>query len=1434
MAHCSQTAQEFIRNAFAPQIAILCSEDADTLSLKNNLRFVELLQPFSSPKSEVRISDPSGTLVTIKNFKIYFEDMNRRPPQPTLGKKILSEAVASSPWDQESSKPIVSWTGGISTNLTLQTSTPWFEEWREIFLQLQYPSDHEFTKHYVACIIVISAGSENPMDQLNRLSQYQHQQQHQNPTHFPKWFSPNILKYYLLLHDIDDVEATNAEKVFEEMTSAYGKSNCYHLQINSKPGQQQPDSSIPNPWQRLLKRRHLVEGNGLTSTCSETSSGTATPRENVVDLPSRVTEGESSEGSEPIAHPLSPVAPPLDENNGIIDQFPTDVPLLVNRHSLPVSNTNNSSFSMSNTYCPCLNPSDVENIKTFVDEFCLQALIPYVERQIRYLNDVVTNRSRSKSLLSATRRWLGGSKVNASNNANSVVYSQEATELQTRRLGDLCFMFGLYEQAYNAYYTAKNDFKSDQAWLYFAGAQEMAALSSFMQNQQDFPKRYFEGSLHTYLNVCKVYNFAIRLTLLCTEVLKSCQEYGESAMIFIKMTSEESDLLSALMLEQAAHCFINSKRPLLRKYAFHMTLAGHRYSKAGQRAHSLRSYKQAFQVYFGHGWILAEDHIHYTMGKQAFQLKLNQESLEATTRLIDQGTKKSSSTQQSPTQQLAYMREFLNILDKCLKEQKNTKQDLISLNIPLLNSQNTKVLIGNPIPSPKESDWCSCSHVNFSDEDFREKRWFALERELITAVRGHPSMIFKPNLQRLTSGTPNTYSPFVPVKERISVQVHLMNPLLVSLTLSSIRPLYSFFDEQESEIEDDSCVIYDIVPGFNMPPDSEQVVAIDLWPQRIGRIHIKGIAYKISLTPDVILANESCTPVTVEVKQDIEVKGPRLNNTLQERSNVVYARDERLNIKVLPSLPNLSVELENPPPVLSCGEIQHINIRFRNNGPVPLTKLLVAISDPQHIYLTLEESKFSEHNLGEIREYKHLKANKNRDTVTRITNIPLPNGILGAGESLSGHLWLHAPSNPGAFDVELLFYYHSSDEKQEKDRYRLVRHLSSIYLYPSINVNVKSCRSSSLICGERHSSGSLSHRHSSNLVFHITNKCEIENSIGKVELLGVSVNSSSYALVPRQLKETNALEVGQSCQLCVQCGHVQKTKDEVILTCMPFRQKMSLPGCWWEFTLRERLMLPDLSPDLPPPNPAATYDPPPPTQNQIDGKSLKESLELDIVATVHWRGRRGEEVLVGQHSMYLAQYVEEKEENWDVGLQNIEDHPPIRIIKEEEENIIEDLVFPPLSDQQNLVKVMLEYPKEISHNFKDSSLCRVKFEVHFYNSSACTLMAEVEFSSKMQTGGGQVQMFSPEASMNLLSVGASTRKFTLEGFQSKTLSVHSIVTAPGTYSLGALSLKVRRNTESEWVPQVCKIQSGVVVRTESSSLMNRYLSSELAILQGFS
>lgn len=51
--------------------------------------------------------------------------------------------------------------------------------------------------------------------------------------------------------------------------------------------------------------------------------------------------------------------------------------------------------------------------------------------------------------------------------------------------------------------------------------------------------------------------------------------------------SQDSDLRSALLLEQAAHCFIHMRNPMVRKFAFHMILAGHRYSKAGQVSVSL-------------------------------------------------------------------------------------------------------------------------------------------------------------------------------------------------------------------------------------------------------------------------------------------------------------------------------------------------------------------------------------------------------------------------------------------------------------------------------------------------------------------------------------------------------------------------------------------------------------------------------------------------------------------------------------------------------------------------------------------------------------------------------------------------------------------------------------------------------------------------------
>lgn len=44
--------QEFIKNAFTPQIAVMCSPTVEQICQKNNLSFIELCQPFCKLNSD--------------------------------------------------------------------------------------------------------------------------------------------------------------------------------------------------------------------------------------------------------------------------------------------------------------------------------------------------------------------------------------------------------------------------------------------------------------------------------------------------------------------------------------------------------------------------------------------------------------------------------------------------------------------------------------------------------------------------------------------------------------------------------------------------------------------------------------------------------------------------------------------------------------------------------------------------------------------------------------------------------------------------------------------------------------------------------------------------------------------------------------------------------------------------------------------------------------------------------------------------------------------------------------------------------------------------------------------------------------------------------------------------------------------------------------
>uniref|UniRef100_A0A3Q3BIP9 Trafficking protein particle complex subunit 8 n=1 Tax=Kryptolebias marmoratus TaxID=37003 RepID=A0A3Q3BIP9_KRYMA len=567
------------------------------------------------------VRDPNNQLQMVKNLRICVNNLVSSPIPSSCSLspsqyRLLGEVVLSSQPSEGAQATVVK-TGDYSLNLS--GTTPWFEAYRDNFLQLMPALDHEFLNHYLACLLVVSSTETVPLEQFLKLSQEQHRIQHSGEYTHPKWFIPNTLKYYILLHDMSEGDEQRAETVYEDMKQRYGPHGCYLLKINSRTISAEQDEQIPDPWSQYLLRSN-----------QRNQVGTVEPL------------------------------------TAILSQQHCNI-ILILKESTSLRDTDTLT---PGNYGACLTLNDHDHIRQFVQEFTFRGLLPHIEKNIRQLNDqLISRKGLSRSLFTATKKWFGGGKVPEKSSSEpkstyGLLYPPEAPELQIRKMADLCFLVQHYELAYSCYHTAKKDFLSDQAMLYAAGALEMAAVSAFLQGggPRPYPAHYMDTAIQTYRDVCRNMVLAERCALLSAEILKSQAKYSEAASLLIKMTSEDSDLRSALLLEQAAHCFINMRNPMVRKFAFHMILAGHRFSKAGQRRHALRCYCQAMQVYKERGWSLAEDHINFTIGRHSFTLGQPENAVMAFRQILV------NDSRQSATQQAAFLREFLyvyKVIYKC-------------------------------------------------------------------------------------------------------------------------------------------------------------------------------------------------------------------------------------------------------------------------------------------------------------------------------------------------------------------------------------------------------------------------------------------------------------------------------------------------------------------------------------------------------------------------------------------------------------------------------------------------------------------------------------------------------------------------------------------------------------------------------------------------
>ncbi|KAI1309455.1 Trafficking protein particle complex subunit 8 [Halotydeus destructor] len=441
--------------------------------------------------------------------------------------------------------------------------TPWYDEWKSKFFQVLEQCEHEFAGANFGSIFVLTTDDlDNPKDVISDLLV-----RVKSVSKLP-WFSPNFLKYFLVVHvrRKKSNQELSQDKLdsFNEVLSSYGSGQCYLLQM---------------------------EEAAFTRTEIRSEVREKEPTEIVTNV-----ELINGDGIDPLGSPTNP--------DKIFDSRQDEFDV-----SLPEA-----------TIEFILDQILVTSIEGMLKEFLVKAVIPWSERQLRLLNESVSlKKGVRKSIFNATKQLfaMSSSTVNMkSPGAPGPIYTLESSEMQQRKIADLFMCLTLYELAHSAYYTAKKEFQIDGASLYFAGASEALGVASVLINK--FQKHYFEEAIVTYVEVCKNQDLGTRATLLATDALLAMGP-NDAANLFIRMTSEDSDLRSALFLEQAAKCFLTSPTPRTRKAAFHYVLAGHRYNKCGLKRHALACYSKFASPH----WTHAIDHVNATVLRLQQQLQVN-------------------------------------------------------------------------------------------------------------------------------------------------------------------------------------------------------------------------------------------------------------------------------------------------------------------------------------------------------------------------------------------------------------------------------------------------------------------------------------------------------------------------------------------------------------------------------------------------------------------------------------------------------------------------------------------------------------------------------------------------------------------------------------------------------------------------------------------
>ncbi|XP_068668294.1 uncharacterized protein [Aristolochia californica] len=701
-----------------------------------------------------------------------------------------------------------------------------------------------------------------------------------------------------------------------------------------------------------------------------------------------------------------------------------------------------------------LDINDLNELKDLMQDLASKHVIPYMEQKVRMLNQQVSAtrkgfRNQIKNL------WWRKGKEDTPDAPNGPMYTFSSIESQIRVLGDYAFMLRDYELALSNYRLLSTDYKLDKAWKHYAGVQEMIGLCYFMLDQSRKDAEYsMENAFSTYLRIgLSGQRNATKCGLWWVEMLKAWGQFKDAAGVYFRISNEEPPLHAAVMLEQSSYCYLYANPPMLRKYGFHLVLAGNRYEISEQRMHAIRTYRGALSVYRGSFWSYINDHVHFNIGKWFSLLGLFEVAMQHMLEIL------SCSHQPLSTQEL-FLGNFLHVVQNLGKN-----YEVFRLQLPVIAMRSINVIFED------HRTYASSASVHV-----KESLWQSLEDEMLPSI----SIIRTNWLESQSRPSLKKFKDFsiCVAGEAIKVNIEMRNPLQTSISISGVSLVCELSPRSEEAGYDDwptnsteehalessfndilklnnserreldsnvsSFVLSEL--NFTLQDGETRVVQLSVTPKVEGFLKIVGVRWTLA---GHIIGYRN-------FDADIPKK------KLVKRRKSKLSSKQNLKFVVIKTLPKLEGCIHQLPVKAYAGNLCRLVLELRNPSESPIKNLKMKVSHPAILIPgSLEDMDVDFPGCLE-KQINHEHSDVQTTDVKKSSGslVVFPEStVIQGGTTFSWPLWMHSGVS-GRISLYISVYYEVENCSNEMN-YRTLRMSYEFEVLPSLEVSfhISPCQS---------------------------------------------------------------------------------------------------------------------------------------------------------------------------------------------------------------------------------------------------------------------------------------------------------------------------------------------------------------------------------------